>query len=82
MKHQETEQKERYAVIGRRNLIILLIGSLLIVTGYLLMSGKGSSLTAYNPDIFAPLRIRIAPLVCLAGYLLNIVGILWVVRKK
>ncbi len=82
MKHPETKQKERYALMGARNWLILLLGSLLIIVGYILMYGEGSTLTAYNPDIFAPLRIRIAPIICLSGYLLNVAGILWVARKK
>ena len=39
------------------------------------MSGEGSTLAAYNPDIFSGTRIRIAPLLCLLGYLLNVFGI-------
>ena len=41
------------------------------------MSGEGSTLAAYHPDIFSETRIRIAPLVCLLGYLLNVFGILY-----
>ena len=77
---------------------ILLTASLLIVTGYILMSGPESSLThsqsvalhslthsqsvalhseqAFNSEIFSFRRIVIAPILCLTGYLLIIVGIL------
>jgi len=48
----------------------------LIVFGYLLMSGSGSTEQGFNPDIFSPRRIVVAPILCLAGYLLIIVGIL------
>ena len=41
------------------------------------MSGEGSTLAAYHPDIFSETRIRIAPSVCLLGYLLNVFGILY-----
>ena len=63
--------------LSKINYIILSIGSILIITGYVLMSGEGSTLAAYHPDIFSETRIRIAPLVCLLGYLLNIFGILY-----
>jgi hypothetical protein len=43
--------------------------------GYILMSGIGSTESFFNPDIFSPRRIVIAPMLCLAGYLLIIVGI-------
>lgn len=72
MKRKETE-----TVFGRRNYMILLIGSVIVIVGYLFMSGEGSSPAAYNPDIFSGLRIRVAPVVCLAGYLINIFGILY-----
>lgn len=49
---------------------------ILIVIGYILMSGTSSSAQSFNPDIFSSRRIVIAPMLCLAGYLLMIVGIL------
>ena len=39
-----------------------------ITLGYMLMSGDGSTEHAYNPDIFSARRIKVAPLVCLAGF--------------
>ena len=77
MESKEIKEKERRNALGRRNYIILLIGSILIRVGYILMSGKGSTLAAYNPDIFSNLRIRVAPVFCLFGYLLNVFGILY-----
>lgn len=58
------------------NRIILIIACILILAGYFLMSGPGSTENAFNPDIFSVRRIVIAPLLCLSGYMLIIVGIL------
>ena len=58
------------------NRIILIIACILILAGYVLMSGPGSTENAFNPDIFSVRRIVIAPLLCLSGYMLIIVGIL------
>ena len=69
--------KQNETVFGRRNYVILLIGSIIIIVGYLFMSGEGSTPAAYNPDKFSRLRIRVAPIVCLTGYLINIFGILY-----
>lgn len=69
--------KQNETVFGRRNYVILLIGSIIIIVGYLFMSDEGSTPAAYNPDIFSRLRIRVAPIVCLTGYLINIFGILY-----
>lgn len=59
--------------------IILLIACMLIIIGYLLMSGDGTTEQAFNSDVFSTRRIVVAPMLCLAGYLLVVVGIL---RRK
>jgi hypothetical protein len=50
------------------NYILLAIGMAVVVIGFLLMSGSGSTDTNYDPDIFSARRIKVAPLVCLAGF--------------
>ncbi|MCQ4812315.1 DUF3098 domain-containing protein [Bacteroides sp. SL.2.06] len=77
MKTKIVKEKKQETVLSKRNYIILISGSILIIAGYILMSGEGSTLAAYNPDIFSGTRIRIAPLICSLGYLLNIFGILY-----
>lgn len=68
--------------LGKINYIILLLGSILIIVGYVLMSGEGSTPAAYNPDIFSKLRICVAPVSCLLGYLLNVAGIMIHTKKN
>lgn len=58
---------------------ILISACILILLGYMLMSGPGSTDQSFNPDIFSPRRIIIAPMFCLSGYLLIIIGI---IKKK
>lgn len=78
MKQKTVNRKEIIGtVLNRKNYIILLIGTALIIVGYILMSGEGSTLAAFDPDIFSALRIRIAPVICLSGYLINAFGILF-----
>ena len=48
-----------------------------VVLGFLLMSGSGSTETAYNPDIFSARRIKLAPLVCLAGFVSMICAVVY-----
>ena len=57
-----------------RNIIIT--ACLIIVAGYALMAGPGSNEQSFEPDIFSVRRIVVAPIVCLVGYLLIVVGIL------
>ena len=58
---------------------IIIIACALILIGYILMSGSSSTEQSFNPAIFSTRRIVIAPMLCLAGYLLIILGIL---RKR
>lgn len=55
---------------------IITVACCLIAAGYILMSGPSSMTQSFNPDIFSVRRIVIAPMVCLVGYLLIVVGIL------
>ncbi len=63
--------------LSRRGLLLLVAAVLLLIAGYVLMSGPGSTEAAYNPDIFSARRIVLAPLLCLTGYLLVIPAVLW-----
>ena len=53
---------------GRTNFILLAIGMAIVVIGFILMAGGGSSQEAYNPEIFSARRIKVAPMVCLFGF--------------
>lgn len=60
--------EKRDFAFDRINYILLAVGMAVVIVGFLLMSGAGSSDTAYNPDIFSARRIKVAPLVCLIGF--------------
>ena len=53
---------------GRMNFILLASSMVIVVIGFILMAGDGSTDQAYNPDIFSARRIKVAPLVCLFGF--------------
>ncbi|MBQ7513793.1 MAG: DUF3098 domain-containing protein [Prevotella sp.] len=61
------ENNKEFA-FGRMNYILLAVGMAVVVIGFMLMSGVGSTETTYEPDIFSVRRIKVAPLVCLAGF--------------
>ena len=62
----------------RVNYILLVVGMAIVVVGFILMSGAGSTENAYNPDIFSARRIKVAPLVCLFGF----VSMIYAVMRK
>ena len=58
------------------NYILLAIGMAIVVIGFLLMSGSGSTETNYDPDIFSARRIKLAPAVCLFGFVSMIYAVI------
>ena len=58
---------KRNFAFDRLNFILLAVGMAVVVIGFLLMSGPGSTDAAYEPDIFSTRRIKVAPVVCLVG---------------
>lgn len=59
------------------NYILLVIGLAIIILGFILMSGSGTTEEAFNPEIFSDTRIKVAPMVSLFGFIFVIVAILW-----
>jgi len=68
---------DRDFAFGKDNFIWLGISIVLIVIGFVLMSGGSSpDGIAFNPEIFNNQRIVIAPIIVMIGYLLMIFAIL------
>ena len=63
---------------GKENYRILIIGVLIVVTGYLLMIGGGAEdPSTFNADeIFSTRRITVAPLTILLGFIVVLFGIM------
>ena len=68
----------RNLAFDRTNFILLGVGFVVVIIGFLLMSGPASTEQAYNPDIFSFRRIKVAPVVCFLGFISMIYAI---VRK-
>ena len=66
----------------RINFILLAIGMAVVILGFLLMAGPGSTETEFNPDIFSATRIKVAPAVCFAGFAFIVYGIMHRPGKK
>ena len=62
----------------KMNYILLAVGMAIVVLGFILMSGGGSTDTSYDPDIFSARRITVAPVVCLFGF----VSMIYAVMRK
>jgi hypothetical protein len=67
--------KKNFA-FDKTNFILLAVGMAIVVVGFLLMAGTGSSDTAFEPDIFSVRRIKVAPVVCLLGFVSMIYAVI------
>ena len=72
----------RNLAFSKINYILLIVGLAIIVVGFMLMSGESTTEEAFNPDIFSDMRIKIAPMLCLFGFLFEIGAILWPAKKE
>lgn len=59
------------------NFIIMAVAGVMIVAGFALMAGGGSTTGDFNPEVFSTMRIVIAPTVAFLGFILMGVGIMW-----
>ena len=67
--------KQTFA-FDKSNFILLAVGMAIIILGFLLMTGPGSTEGYFEPDIFSVRRVKVAPAVCLFGFVFMIYGIL------
>ena len=67
---------KRNFAFDRTNYILLAAGAAVVIIGFILMSGSGSDVTTFDPEIFSARRIRVAPVVALFGFLFIIYAIL------
>ena len=69
---------KRDFAFDKMNYLLLAVGMIIVVIGFLLMTGPGSTETAFEPDISSARRVKVAPVVCLFGFVSMIYA---VVRK-
>lgn len=60
----------------KENFVLIACAVVLIIIGFMLMSGGESGDESFNPEIFSTRRIVVAPIVTVIGFLGVIVGIL------
>jgi len=70
-------------VFGKKNYKFMFIGLACIALGFILMAGGGSDdPNVFNPEIFNFRRIRLAPMVILIGFGIQVYAILLNPDKK
>lgn len=69
---------------SKANIVIIAAGLVVLLTGYLLLSGGGSDdPNVFNADeLFSARRITVAPIVIILGYIVVGVGIMFRPKKS
>lgn len=67
--------KRNYA-FGKVNFILIAVGMLVVILGFILMSGGGSDEHMFSGDIFSVRRVKVAPAVCFLGFVSIIYAII------
>jgi len=66
----------------RINYILMAAAVVVIIFGFVLMTGASSTETAFDPAIFSVRRIKVAPAICFVGFVFMIFAIMYRPKKK
>jgi hypothetical protein len=65
--------------LGKTNFILIAAGAAVVIIGFFLLSGGGAEdVETFNPEVFSPRRMNIAPITILLGYGI----VMWGIIKK
>lgn len=71
-------ETNKNTLFGKQNLLWMLIGAVVIILGFLLLAGgKSEDPTVFNEaEVYSTTRITIAPLLILAGLIIEVYAIM------
>jgi len=67
---------KRNLAFDKVNFILLAVGMLVVLIGFVLMSGGESTYEAYDPSVFSVRRVKVAPVVTFLGFVSMIYAII------
>lgn len=68
---------------GKKNYVLMGVGALVIVVGFILMSGSGEhTATKFDDSIYSVRRITLAPIVVILGFIVVGLGIMLRFKHK
>ena len=81
-KATEVADNQKVMPFGKMNYILVIVGIALIALGFILMIGGGSTdPDVFNEEMFNFRRLTLAPILVLAGFVVEIVAIFWKGKK-
>ena len=69
-------QKTNFFLFNKKKYTILICSLLLLVSGFVLMSGGGALGSEFNPEIFSSRRIIIAPMIIIIAFIMSGIAIM------
>ncbi len=82
MTKKQVENKYEF-VFGKLNYILMIAGVIVLLIGYILLSGGGSDdPNVFNPAMFDVRRLYVAPILIVVGFIIEIVAIMYRGGKK
>lgn len=81
---QKPVTPEKRLVFGRENYYLIIAGFIIVIIGFLLMSGgKWTDPHEFNKDeIFSARRITLAPIIVILGFAIEVYAVFHKPRKK
>ena len=77
MENKDNKMEKGRMPFTMKNYVMMLAGLLVIVLGFVLMSGGGEhTVTEFDESIFSFRRITLAPIVVIAGFVFEIFAIM------
>lgn len=76
------KKAEETRPLEKTNYILIGISLLLIIVGFLLISGEPSTEEAFNPDIFSTVRTGVGPTLSFLGFVMMFFAILYKKKEK
>ena len=64
-------KEEPNFLFSKKKYIILICSICLLILGFVLMSGGGSSGSEFNPEIFSSRRVVLAPIIIIMAFILS-----------
>ena len=83
MSQKKEDDKKFQFALAKENYILLAIGFIIIILGFVLMTGgRSDDPTVFNEEIFSFRRITLAPVIVLFGFLFEIYAIMKKPKKQ
>lgn len=75
-------EKSQDKPLLRNNFLLVIIAGVMIILGFMLISGSPTGIDEYNPDIYSTRRIVVGPAICFLGFVLMAVAIIVKPRQR